>query len=41
MPLIKYIDGETNYDYEENIFMLMSSFIQKSKAVTQNELVMF
>lgn len=41
MPLLPFIDEKFEFDYEENIFMMMSSFISKAKAVTQNQLVMF
>lgn len=36
MPLLPFIDGKRNLDFEEDIFMMMSSFIGKSKSVTQN-----
>ena len=41
MPLLGFIDGKRELDYEENIFLMMTSFISKSQAVTQNELIMF
>jgi hypothetical protein len=40
MPLLQYITDKTNFDYEENILILMSSFISKSKKVTNSELTM-
>lgn len=36
MPLLQFIDGKQNLDYQEDIFMMMSSFIGKAKTVTQN-----
>lgn len=36
MPLLGFIDGKRELDYEENIFLMMTSFIRKSKNVTQN-----
>ena len=41
MPLLPFIDGVHNYDYEQNILMMMTSFISKSGSVNQNELIMF
>lgn len=41
LPLLPFIDGQSNYDFEEDIFMMMSSFIEKSKKVTANQLTMF
>lgn len=41
MPLLVYIDGKNSFDFEEDILMMMSSFIEKSGVVTQNELIMF
>ena len=30
MPLLPFIDDKFEFDYEENILMMMSSFIKKS-----------
>jgi hypothetical protein len=40
LPLLPFADGE-KFDYEENIFMMMSSFIRKAEKITQNQLQMF
>lgn len=32
-PLIPFADGD-KFDYEENIFMMMSSFIRKAEKIT-------
>lgn len=40
-PLLPFIDEKFELDYEENILMMMSSFIKRAQAVTQNQLNMF